>query len=64
MYLNLFIWAAETGNTPARLKWAHSILTVVIAMPRGAEGVVGAAGSGVIGATSRIVAEYPRPRFW
>jgi hypothetical protein len=38
--------------------------TLVIAMPRGVEGVVGAAGSEVIGATSRIVAEYPRPQFW
>jgi hypothetical protein len=33
-------------------------------LDRGAEGVVEAAGSGVIGATSRIVAEYPRPQFW
>jgi hypothetical protein len=31
---------------------------------QGLRGIVGAAGSGVIGATSRIVAEYPRPQFW
>ena len=29
----------------------------------GAEGIVGAAESGVIVATSRIVAEYPEPQF-